>query len=195
MKLYLTSVAKGSMDKIDFQGKTKVAFIPTAADPYIDKFFIEEDREALKLKGLEVTDYDIKDKSEEEVLANLQAFEIIFVAGGNSYYLLDKMNQCNFKDILKKLSDNKIYVGSSAGSVVTAPNTAYVELLDDPSKTPNLSSYDALGLVDFYILPHYGREKYKERCKKILETYKSLNIIPLKDEELIVVTGTEYKKL
>jgi len=193
MKLYLTSVASEMLDKIDFEGKTNVAFIPTAAEPYEDKWFVEKDKKALIDAGLDVTVVDLVGKTQEQVSKELAEFEIIFVAGGNTFYLLEMMNRCGFKDVLKKLLlQGVIYVGSSAGSIVLCPDIDYVKELDDASKT-KLDSSNGLGFVDFYVLPHYDKEKYSSKCEAILDQYKNLNIIPISDSQMIVVDDLGYE--
>lgn len=55
-RLFLSSVFAESADKFidtfkDSLEKTVVAFIPTAADPYEDKWFVDVDRKALQERG------------------------------------------------------------------------------------------------------------------------------------------------
>lgn len=195
MKLYLTSVACNVIDKIDFEDKKRVAFIPTAADPYERRTFVDIDREALLKKGLKVIDVDIKDKTEKQLSEELKNFEIIFVSGGNTFYLLEKMKECNFEKSIKPLlKEGRIYIGSSAGSVVACPDIEYIKSMDHPEEAKNLKDYKGLSLVNFYVLPHYGKEKYAEMFEEILEKNKHLKIIPLKDDELIIVDENGYRK-
>ena len=66
--------------------------------------------------------------------------------------------------------------------------------LDDPSKAPNLASTKGIGLVDFVILPHWGKEKYKDRYEKVMSQYGSSHykLIKITDEQAIVVEGNKY---
>jgi dipeptidase E len=196
MKLYLTSLANKSIDKIDFGDKKRVAFIATAADLYGEKWFVVDDREALKNRGLEVVEFDIKDYNGKQLYDELMKFDVMFFSGGNSYYLLEKMKESGFDRIVGELLDNGVvYVGSSAGSVVTCPNIDFIRLMDHPEKVPNLESFEGLGLVDFYFLPHFGREKYSDVCKKILEGNKNKEIVAVEDDELVVVDENGWKKI
>ena len=49
----------------------------------------------------------------------LELKDIIFVEGGNTFYLLKAMRACNFEKIIRKLlKEGKVYIGASAGSIV-----------------------------------------------------------------------------
>ena len=155
-KLFLTSINIDQLPK--FTGKNprglKVAFIQTAADPYEDKWFVEADRKKLIELGFVLVDLDLKDKTQDELQSILSKVDIIYVTGGNSFYLLEKMRESGFDKILPALLEQGIiYAGSSAGAVIVGSSLEPIKSLDDPSKAPNLKSYDGLGLVDFVIIP------------------------------------------
>ena len=73
--------------------------------------------------------------------------EVIVVGGGNTTYLMGQARLSGFDTLLPQLLANKVYVGISAGSMVTTPSTAMNS--DDVEKK------DALGLVKFGIQPHF----------------------------------------
>ncbi|MBU2103379.1 MAG: peptidase E, partial [Candidatus Omnitrophica bacterium] len=121
--------------------------------------------------------------------------DIIFVSGGNVYYLLEKTIQSGFDKVVKQLiNKGTIYVGSSAGSVLVCPTVEFVEDLDDRSLA-KLDSYEGLGLVDFLLLPHYGEEKYLERFNRIINKWKNkgYKIVPITNEQMVVVNGEKYE--
>ena len=200
-KLFLASIVSNTIEKlIENLPKPpkdlKVAFIPTAADPYENKWFVDDDRNKLKEKGFNVKDVDIKGKTKQELIEELKGVDIIFVAGGNTFYLLEKARKSGFDRITKELiQEGVIYVGSSAGATFVCPTIEPVKTLDEPSKAPSLKSFEGLNLVDFVILPHFGKEKYKAKYEKIIEQYKDKNykIITLTDQEAILVEGEKYK--
>lgn len=91
-KMYLTSVGLSRLTNIlpKPPAEMTVAFIPTAADPYDDKWFIDADINKLNGMGFHLTQVDIKGKHQKELLEILKNFDVIYVAGGNSFYLLEK---------------------------------------------------------------------------------------------------------
>ena len=176
--------------------KVSIAFISTAADPYQDKWFVEKDKEALLNKGFKITDVDIKNKKEKVLYKLLVNFDLIFVSGGNAFYLLEKSLESGFDKVIKKLlRKGLIYVGSSAGSAIVGPSLEAVITLDDPKLGPNLKNYNGFGIVDFTILPHYGDPKYEGRYKKIVGdfTNSKYKVIPLTNQQAIQVVGDDYK--
>lgn len=200
-KLFLSSVAAYTLDKIyellpDKPDKLKLAFIPTAADTYKNKPWFYEDRDKLIEMGFKVKDVDIKNKTEKELTEELKNIDVIFVSGGNTFYLLEKTLESGFDKVLKKLIHKGIvYIGSSAGSVLLCPTIEVIKELDDPKAAPKLKSYKGLGIVDFLILPHFGDEKYKQKYKTIINEWKDrgYELKLLTNNQAIIVNGNSYK--
>ncbi|MBS3051434.1 MAG: Type 1 glutamine amidotransferase-like domain-containing protein [Candidatus Aenigmarchaeota archaeon] len=172
--ILLASDASSLVDKAIQKSKTKLklAFIPTAADPYKDKWWIRADRKILTKKGFRLVTVDLKGMKKSNLLKKLNEFDIIYVAGGNTFYLLQKMRESGFDKIIKKLlRGGKIYVGSSAGAAVAGTNIRSIRFLDDPSKA-KLKSFKGLNLVGFVPLPHFGNKKYSKPYTKVMEDLK-----------------------
>ena len=197
MKLLLLSKGLSAISKVipDSSKTYKIAFIPTAADTYENKSFIEEDREKLSNMGFHLTEYDIKQKNKEQLLNELQSFDALYITGGNSFYLLNKAQQSGFAEVVKILVEKGIvYIGGSAGAAVAGKSIEPVALLDDPSKAPELHSTDGFGFVDFVILPHYGKEKYADLYKKIIAQYKDqYKLVTITDKQAILVDENGYQ--
>ena len=85
-----------------------VAFIPTAADVYADKWFIEADRAKLVEMGFQLVDVSIKDIHGDELTEILSGVDIIFVAGGNVFYLLEQARISGFLNIVPRLVENGV---------------------------------------------------------------------------------------
>lgn len=197
MKLYLTSVAANVLPNVvsaiggDVRG-LKVAFIPTAGNPYKETSWITEDRKALLSCNFEVVDIDISNKTEREIQNVVESVDIIFAAGGNTFYLLEKVKKSGFDKIIKDfVSQNKIYIGSSAGSIIIGPDIEFADVFDDPT-VANLDSTEGIALIDFIPVPHYkkGSFKYEEVLKKYKEKY---TLIPLNDNQFIIVEDNGYR--
>ena len=81
-----------------------------------------------------------------------------------------------------------MYIGESAGSIITCPDIGYCADMDSPEKAPNLTDYTGLDLVDFYIVPHIGNEEMGEAAEKAVEKYGSeLELKAITDEQVILV--------
>ncbi len=89
--------------------------------------------------------------------AAVQEADALLVYGGDVVYLCRWMRESGLAALLPSLRE-KVYVGISAGSMVTAPT--FGETYDDP-KTPFVIE-KGLGLVDFALLPHVDHEDHPE---------------------------------
>ena len=102
-----------------------VAFIPTAGDPYPERPWIDADRKALVELGYNVTDIDLKGVTAESLEKELSSHDIIFVAGGNTTYLVQQSYISGFDDVIRGfLERGKLYIGSSAGSILAGRTTS-----------------------------------------------------------------------
>src|SRR5947209_1026027 len=94
---------------------------------------------------------------EEYWIAAVQETDALLVWGGDPMYLCRWMRESGLADLLPSLHET-VYVGVSAGSMVTAP--IFGETYDDPH-TPFVID-TGLGLVDFALLPHVDHEDHPE---------------------------------
>lgn len=198
-RLFLTSTSCNVLDEFvklldKSPSELTVAFIPTAANVYDDKYFIERDREKLILLGFKIFDLNIAGKTEKYLYENLKSTDIIFVAGGNSFYLLEKSIESGFYELVKQfVEEGKYYIGSSAGSVLAGSSISHVTLLDNQTKAPKLKSFEGFKLIDKIILPHYDNKKYQDKMKIIMTENSKFHdkIITLNDNEALVIEGTK----
>lgn len=197
-RLYLTSVKLDKLKEL-LQGppdNLRLAFIPTAADTYKNKWFVEEDRKKLKEMGFKMFNLDLKGKNRHELEKELENVQVVYLTGGNSFYLLEKIRESGFDKVIMELVEKGvIFAGASAGAVVAGKDISQARLLDDPTKASNLKSTKGLGFVDFIIFPHYGNQKYEEKYKKIIAECKSKKIkyVTLTDNQAIIIEESNYR--
>lgn len=78
--------------------------------------------------------------------------DAIFVGGGNTYALLQRLKQSGLLDAIgERVRGGIPYVGSSAGSNIAGPTI----LTTNDWNVVGLSDFSALGLVPFNVNPHY----------------------------------------
>ncbi len=87
----------------------------------------------------------------------VQEADALLVFGGDVFYLSRWMRESGLANLLPALSET-VYVGVSAGSMVTAP--AFGETYDDPDRPFVIGQ--GLGLVDFALLPHLDHAGHPE---------------------------------
>jgi len=174
--------------------KTTVAFIPTAANKYTDKSFIEDSRKSWIEHEFKLKEVDIENKSYSELKRLLKDIDIIHVAGGNTFYLLQETLKSRFDKLLKELVEKGVvYSGESAGALLVCPTIEPVKTFDDPSMAPNLKTFKALHLVDFIILPHSTKQN-KEQYRTITKKYSKNKFILLNDRQAVIVENNKKEK-
>ena len=77
------------------------------------KFYIEDDKKALKELGLKIDELEITNATSKEISDKLTNNDYIFVAGGNSFYLLQEMKKTGTDKIIsRQINDGKIIMES-----------------------------------------------------------------------------------
>lgn len=115
---------------MDMLGKdmslVKALFIPTAA---IDADAIEVLPKCMNdlLKcGILGKNIDVFDLHCEMVFEKLQQYDVVYLCGGNTRYLLERINATKFnKSLTEYINDNGIVIGVSAGSLIFSNNLEY----------------------------------------------------------------------
>lgn len=194
LNMFLTSSFKDIVDLFrDFAGKEMrgktVTFIPTASITEEITHYIRTAIEAFEKLGVVVDKLDISTAPLEEIREKLEQNDMIYVSGGNTFYLLQELRKSGAdKIITDQVNSGKLYIGESAGSIVTSPNIEYVRFMDDIGKATTLKSYEGLNFIDFYPVPHYNNEPFKEAANDLMAHYKSqLKLVPISNTQVIQV--------
>jgi len=152
--------------------RVTIAWVTTASKGTDDTAYLARDKKRMTAAHWNFEEIDIEGKSYDALKKLLTNKDVIFVEGGNTFYLLKAIRETGFDKIVKKLTENNVvYVGSSAGAVVAGPDIWPIRFIDDPSKA-KLKSFKGLNLVGFVPLPHFGNKKYSKPYTKVMEDLK-----------------------
>jgi len=169
-----------------------VAFITTAAKPQENLDYVRRDWSTMQELGFNVEEIDIEGKKESEVMNLIKLKDIIFVEGGNTFYLLKAMRDCNFERIIRKLlKHGKVYVGVSAGSIVAGRTIKTAGWKNGDKNIVGLKNLKGLNLVPFDIFVHYQPEHAELIRKKLRWKWQQKKLRILTDEQAILVQGKE----
>ncbi|MBF1314036.1 MAG: Type 1 glutamine amidotransferase-like domain-containing protein [Porphyromonadaceae bacterium] len=170
-----------------------VTFIPTASIPESYTEYVGLGREALETLGLRVEPLDVAEASAEEIQASLYRGDLIYISGGNTFYLLQELKRKGAdKLIQREIETGKPYIGESAGAMILAPSIEYVQLMNEIQAAPELTSFAALDLIQKYPLPHYQCFPFVEIGDTVLATYGGrLSLAPITNHQAIIVRGRE----
>lgn len=130
----------------------------------------------------------------ETVKARLQLADVIFAVGGHTDYLMSVFEKTGLDKLLPELLKNKVYVGSSAGSMVLCnrlSTEAYAKVYGEENDY-GVTKY--MGLIDFAIKPHLGNKQFPQNNKDVLldvsKNYKGV-VYGMADDSAIVVDGNK----
>lgn len=169
-----------------------VAFVPTAADLSEDPWYMIADRKTLADMGFQIIDLSLKGKSKEEVKSILDNVDVIFVGGGNTFYLLDEANKSGFSELVPDyVNRGVIYVGGSAGSYIACPTIEAAGWLESDPNVVNLKDLTAMNLVPYIIKAHFEPEKSKANREAMRDCKYPVKI--LTDKQALLAIDDNYQ--
>ncbi len=172
----------------------KVVFITTAAyGESKNPTWMEKDRQLLYECGIKhIEDLDLKDKTQSELEKIVADKDLIFVNGGNTFYLLYWIKKSGFDSVVRKyVKRGGLYVGVSAGSYVACPTIEMAAWKHQDRNKVGLEDLTALNLVPFLLTAHF-----EEKYRKIIEAEAKKTkypIVALADEQAVLVEGKKVK--
>jgi dipeptidase E len=199
MKLYLSSMPLKSNDEllklIGKQSNLSAVLVPTAWNTYPEERCTTEVAkcvETFKSYGFTTSILDLTIADKQTIEDTLKDKDLVWVMGGNTFYLNLYLHTSGFSEVIKKRLDNGlVYGGESAGAVVVGSTLHGVEHLDDPKDAPEVN-WDGLQLVDSGIIPHWGYEKYGEYLEKAKqEMEKFTKVVTIDNDKALVINGSE----
>lgn len=188
-----TSIANALFDLVGKKPEdTSLVFIPTASNVEMgDKDWLINDLINIhkqNFKSVAIT--DISAVPENIWRPQMEEADVLFFEGGNTYHLMRWINKSGLINILSEFLKTKVYVGLSAGSMVTSPDLALrlsqIIYGEDIEEEP----MDGLNFVNFYFLPHLNSPFFPTRMEeKIIDVAKTLHkkIYALDDQSALKI--------
>lgn len=180
----------------EIKGK-RITFIPTASLVEEVRFYVDDDRKAFEELGIIVEELEITAASPDKILEVLNRNDYIFVSGGNTFYLLQELRRKGADALItEQIRAGKLYIGTSAGSVILCPDIEFVKEMDYNHTAPELQSFTGLNIVDFYILPHYLDFPFEETTQNVVKKYgKKLDLRPISNKQVITIAENRIEIL
>ncbi len=173
---------------------TKVLFVTTAAyGDYDNPTWLGVYRKQLRGYGIrEIEDLDIKGKSKTELEEVVKDEDILFVNGGNTFYLLKCIRETGFDKIIKDfISSGRLYIGISAGSYIMCPTIEQSTWKHQDKNRLGLIDLTGLNLVPFLVTAHF-KENYRLIIEKAAKT-TNYPVIALNDTQAVLVEGKKWR--
>lgn len=174
----------------------RVVFIPTAAAHEEYTGYVASARSSWKDLGAEIVDLDIVGVSRQAATEVLEQAEVIYLSGGNSFFLLDQLRSTGIDRIIKAcLAEGAVLVGESAGAIVCSPDLSYIQPMDPVPDSYSQTDYIGLGLVDFFPVPHYLNPPFVESSHQVVNLNPRLPLKPISNTQALLVEGTTLIKV
>ena len=175
---------------VSFLGPVRrLVFVPFALRDH--EAYTQKARARLAAAGIEATGL----RADAQGARALGEAEAVFVGGGNTFRLLDRLQRTGLLDALRRrAAEGMPYMGASAGTNIAAPTIRTTN--DMPIVEP--AGFAALGLVPFQINPHYldadpssrhMGETREERLREFLEENET-PVLALREGSWLRVEGT-----
>ena len=189
MNLFLCSHFSkvGALLKDLIAGK-RVAFLPTASIHEGYTGYVGSARTVFKKLGAELTEIEISTANVSDITQVFDAADIIYFTGGNSFFLIDQLRKTGTDTLLKQqLEKGKLFIGESAGAIVCAPELSYIEKMDPIPEDYSQSDYAGLGLINFYVLPHYLTAPFKKVTADIMQSFSNIELCAINNAQALSV--------
>lgn len=173
----------------------KVVFITTAAygDGEANPEWLHIYKKQLYDCGItQVEDLDLQGKMFVELEQIIKDKDIIFVNGGNTFYLLKYVKKSGFDKVLQSLlNTNKTYIGVSAGTYIACPTIEQATWKYQNRNHSGLTDLSALNFIPFLITAHF-----KEEHRLIIENASKkmeYPLVALYDTQAMLVENGKWK--
>jgi dipeptidase E len=205
--LFLTSsigiagVGESIRAKLGHNRPLKTVFINTPVEGESDQTdlsWVDEERVGLNKNGFVTFDYTITGKNLSQIKTDLKDIEVIYVSGGNEFYLKEKSNESHFEEFAKEFVGNGgLYIGTSCGSIIMGKDMSPLQKLSDLTTLSEPIDTTGFGFVDFTILPYWGSDDFRNRWLNE-ESFKlmfntSSPLIALNNYEYVEVVGDRFR--
>lgn len=202
MKLYLSSAGINVLDELvpllpfPVSGRT-VCYVTTAGNLEGSPRWMDDEIEAIGETGLVVRRIDLAELSVSAMADTFKDCDVIWVGGGNTYYLLQEVRRSGFDDlVVEKIRGGVPYVGTSAGSLLLAPNIECIRYAEEhPDLELSLESYDALNVFPLVTFVHFDNPDFRDVYRKIVidALENDVAFVTLRDNQFIFVDGENWR--
>jgi dipeptidase E len=177
----------------------KRAVVVTTAEPKLKErnrnaMLAHETLLAAGVPSVEFFDFDSRASTD------LAAFDLVYLAGGNPYYLLQRVRETGVDAIIEgMIAAGRPFIGSSAGALLLGPSLNVVPVFDTSVPDLGCRNPTALGIVPFTVLPHTNRWKarfadYAARVAAAAVLCRS-EILEIADDEGLLIDGDTVTRI
>lgn len=186
-----TKIQKAFIKLIDKTDNKSVVIITTAAKEKEKNKYSKLAKRQFKEMGFNKVDFiDVECENPKK----LKNYDIIYVCGGNTFYLLNYIKKSGAGKIIKKLiKQGVIYIGVSAGSIIPGPSIKNASEIGSDINKIGITEFNGLNIIPWIIVPHYTTS-LENQVKKFEKKY-NIRVICLTDNQAIIVQDGKQAKI
>lgn len=158
------------------------------------RWLIDGFREIVDNFGGTIELLDLQAHDLEYIKERISGCDVIFCFGGQTDYLKKVFEQTGFAEILPEILEEKVWVGSSAGSCVLCHKESKETSVGVFQETVENRRF--LELLPLYFLPHFGSDWFPQLNEEVAVRESKLTDLPIylmSDQSAIVVRGSLEK--
>lgn len=164
----------------------KIAHIITASNVDENPDYVREEEKAFQEVGFQYENISLENKAADELRELFVDKDVVYVQGGNTFYLLKHVRLSGFETVVKEFIERGgIYIGASAGTVIAAPTIEIASWEGIDKNDVGLEDLTAMNLIGFHIFVHYD-DSFEDLVRE--ETsYTFLPVSIITDDQAILV--------
>lgn len=172
--------------------RLKMLRVITAGKGTPDMSYLGKGKKILENKGFDFQDIDIEGMDEQSIRLALVGKHVIFVPGGNAFYLLKAIRQSRFDWVVRDFIElGGIYIGASSGAYVACPTIDMHQWLKPGWNTVGLKDLTAMNLVSFLVKCHVTLEMLPLLREKLKTSKYEIRL--LTDGQFLVIRNKQVK--
>lgn len=183
------NIAKAVLEIVKDTVSKKVAVVTTATEGKESHRYSKLAKEQLESMGFGKVDFVDLETQGSEMIPD---YDVVYVCGGNTFYLLKFARETNFKDtVLKLLDKGGLYIGVSAGTCLVCPSTIIANEIEPDPNDVGIADFTGFHLTDLTIHPHY--EEWQEPQAQAFEKKHGVKLTRLTNDQAVLIQGGNYK--
>lgn len=166
----------------------RVGYVTTASKGLDDISYLERHQKMMRNMGIFFEQYDIEGKNSTAMREFFADKNVVYITGGNTFYLLKAIRESGFDIVLRELIDRGVvYIGTSAGAYVMGPSIETATWKESNRERFSVTDFTGLGYVPFMLFAHYTSDIAERTAEKARTASHPARI--LKDGQGILVEG------
>ena len=178
----------------------RFAAIENAVDAQDDATeWVQDSRNAIAIDPAQIEVVDLRQWAGDRtgLQAKLASKDVIWVCGGNTFYLRWILKETGADEIIRGLvGSGVVYAGWSAGAIVAGPTLRHFEAVEDMAVVPE-AVFDGLNLTDLVVVPHLDLAEFAAGMQRIEQQLRQegFRTVPLVEAQALIVQTGQHQIL